>query len=409
MITNEQRELFGEILEDLGSALDITESQHDAVVKSYQAVGTWLANEKSPLAIYEPEILPQGSFLFDTVIKPVDEKDDIDIDLVCRLVGKQKDWTQYGLKKVVGDRIKANGMYEKILEKEGRRCWTLKYSDKSNFHMDILPSIVSKDYKVILEKSLRAHAYENIDELAIRITDKERENYYSEINPDEWPKSNPFGYAKWFQNQANLELRKSALLLERNIEPVPSYNANKLPLKRVVQILKRHRDILFKGRENKPISIIITTLAAMAYQKEENLTEALFNVVNSIGDHLIEDRYDEKFGKVIKWIPNPVNAEENFADRWPNEPERQDNFYEWINKVKVDLNNAISQSGGLQKISAALDSPFGKSIVTEAFTKYGERQNLLRESGKQMMATATGMLGAAGKQVKGHNFYGTKE
>jgi hypothetical protein len=378
-------------------------------VKSYQSVGSWLADEKSLLSLYKPEILPQGSFLFGTMIKPVDENDDLDIDLVCQLEGKKADWTQFNLKKIVGDRLREHDTYGGLLGDEGRRCWTLKYANASKFHMDILPSIVSTNYKVVLEKSLRSFAYENIDELAIRITDNEEDNYYSETDPDEWPKSNPFGYAKWFQDKANLKIKKSVLLVERKIEPVPPYEDDKLPLRRIVQILKRHRDIKFKGKDDKPISIIITTLAAMAYEKEENIIEGLLNVVNKIDDGLIEERYDSDRKKMIKWIPNPVNPEENFADKWPDVQAKQDNFYSWVRQVKSDLNNALLQSGGLQKISAALESPFGKSIVTEAFTKYGERQNLLRESGKQMMATTTGMLGVAGKQVKGHNFYGTKE
>lgn len=44
-------------------------------------------------------------------------------------------------------------------------------------------------------------------------------------------------------------------------------------LQRIVQILKRHRDIMFNGDEDKPISIIITTLASRAYRGETNLSK----------------------------------------------------------------------------------------------------------------------------------------
>ncbi len=106
MITPEQKQQFNEIFEELGKSLDITPTQHEAAVRSYEFVGNWLSKPESPLEPYKPEILPQGSFLLGTMIKPVHEDDDLDIDLVCRLEGKKQSWSQYDLKKIVGDRIK---------------------------------------------------------------------------------------------------------------------------------------------------------------------------------------------------------------------------------------------------------------------------------------------------------------
>ena len=82
-----------EILENLGKQLDISESQYNEAVKSYEAVGEWLSKEGSPLYPYNPRILPQGSFMLGTIIKPINDEDDIDIDLVCKLNGKPAYWT----------------------------------------------------------------------------------------------------------------------------------------------------------------------------------------------------------------------------------------------------------------------------------------------------------------------------
>jgi hypothetical protein len=60
---------FHEILEELGKNLDISETQHNAVAKSYEAVGLHLAKHNSPLGKYDPEILPQGSFMLGTVLQ----------------------------------------------------------------------------------------------------------------------------------------------------------------------------------------------------------------------------------------------------------------------------------------------------------------------------------------------------
>jgi hypothetical protein len=80
-------------------------------------------------------------------------------------------------------------------------------------------------------------------------------------------------------------LRKSIILSEA-VSPVPKYNKEKLPLQRVVQILKRHRDMMFNGDEDKPVSIIITTFASRVYSKETSVIDALMNVVVNMRNHI---------------------------------------------------------------------------------------------------------------------------
>ena len=60
----------------------------------------------------------------------------------------------------------------------------------------------------------------------------------------------------------------------------------KTPLQRVVQILKRHRDIKFADDNsgNKPISIIITTIAGRLYEEEDKLAE--------LTKRLLQDGFD---------------------------------------------------------------------------------------------------------------------
>lgn len=406
MLTQEEKKQFSEILETLGETLDITETQYNAAVSSYSAVGEWLAKPESSLAPYKPIVRPQGSFMLGTMIKPICEEDDLDIDLVCELTGKNPQWTQYHLKQVVGNRLKDNETYKKMLNEEGRRCWTLMYSDSANYHMDILPSLVCNGYNIVLEK-----AFSNItldkdyESLAIRITDKKQSNYYTDTIAENWMKSNPFGYGRWFFNAADvLSLRKSIMLSEA-VNPVPKYNKEKLPLQRVVQILKRHRDMMFNGDEDKPISIIITTLASRGYNKEISIIDALTNVVSNMRNY-IESRYDSNAGRMVKWIPNPVNPEENFADKWVEHPQREKNFYKWLDQVESDVQTIVHKRG-LQYIAEAMKKPFGEQTVTKTFSTLGERNLNLRESGALKMATGTGILSSVGSVTAAtHNFHG---
>ena len=392
MLLVDQKELQSRFFEELSNSLDISESEYQSTVESYEAVGNWLADKSSELHPYKPNIYPQGSFLLGTMIKPSHDDDELDIDLTCRLTGKKESWTQYNLKQVVGNRLKANKNYEEKLKKpDGRRCWTIKYSDSRKFHLDILPSIVDKNYEVILEKALTKFGSVDKNELAIRITDQLTDNYKTETNPDNWPKSNPFGFADWFNEQASLDIRK-AIILESRIEPVPTFIKNKLPLQRVVQILKRHRDVLFKGDDEKPISIIITTLAAKAYQKETNLLNALITIVNSM-ESLIEDRYDSNLGRTLKWVANPVNDEENFADKWILEKSKQRKFYRWLENLKDDLNQAL-RKGDIQTFIQYLRPKFGERLVTEASNKLGISVN----EGKSMQVKSSSFFDVPHRQ-----------
>lgn len=406
MLTLEQKQQFSEILEELGKTLDITKDQYDAAVRSYKYVGEWLSQNDSPLAIYSPEILPQGSFLLQTMIKPVNEEHELDIDLVCKLEKIQANWTQFDLKQLVGDRLKTSGILSKLLIiPDGRRCWTLQYAESARFHLDVLPSVVVTGYKTILEKSFSASDLNELKSLGIRITDKTSLNYKASTNLQEWMKSNPFGYAIWFQNCCKISTREVRLMSEA-IQPVPKYQTEKLPLQRVVQILKRHRDMMFSGDEceYKPISIIITTLAAKSYGKEENVIDALLSVIQKMHTH-IEERYSATHGRNIKWIANPVNDVENFADRWVAEPQREENFYKWLKQINADLQNATSKRG-IHLVQESLEKPFGKTAVSKAFSNYGAIQLNKRESGSLKMAAGTGILGEIGTTVKGHNFHG---
>ena len=53
IMTEEYKNEVIEILENLGNQLDISESQYNEAVKSYEAVGDWLSKEGSPLYPYK--------------------------------------------------------------------------------------------------------------------------------------------------------------------------------------------------------------------------------------------------------------------------------------------------------------------------------------------------------------------
>lgn len=369
---------IGQLLEQVATALDITEAQYQTVVDRYTAVARHLAKEGSPLSPYSPDIKPQGSFLIGTMVRPLIEDDELDVDLVCRLSGKGTAWAQYHLKHAVGGQLKADETYKRMLDEEGNRCWTLVYAESAKFHMDILPAIVGSGHFTLLERSFASLDQSQVDQLAIRITDKRLGNYTSETNTINWLKSNPFGYAAWFKERSRVSLLESRSI-RASVEPLPVYEKRKEPLQRVVQLLKRHRDIMYGGDPCKPISIIITTLAARAYNREADVSLALSNVLQRM-ESFIEERYSPALGRHIKWVGNPVNPEENFADRWILESERERNFYEWLEKAKEDFAQLLSCD--LTEAYRYSKELFGTRSVNEAVEELGVK-NLITERYQQ--------------------------
>ena len=388
LLSKEQKEEFKDILETLGESLDITQTQFENLARSYKAVGDFLQNDPV-FEPYKPIVSPQGSLRLGTIIQPINSDDDLDVDLVFRLSEKDPSWTQKHLKDKVGARLKGSDRYAPMLEKkEGRRCWTLLYRDNSDnpkekYHMDILPSVADSKYTERMTRLFSENFSEGtVDQISIRITDKEAENYAASTRKEEWLKSNPDGYALWFASRCKAD--ESVKLLAEAVVPIEKYNKNKTVLQRIVQILKRHRDMMFRNdTEDKPISIIITTLAARAYKGENDLLDGLVNVVDNLEKSITKGKNGEDV------VSNPVNPEENFADKWPKHPRRRENFYKWLAAVKKDVHEILDGVNKIQ-IQDTMSRVFGKDITTKA-------SSLLVERRKKKLAAGAALLTSAGK------------
>ena len=361
---------FSQFLESIAETLDISDSHYQQAVQRYKSIGEWLERQESKIALYSPEIYPQGSFLLGIVTRPIFDTDEYDIDLVCELNLQKDKITQKGLKNLVGYEIKSYACANNINSpvKEGKRCWTLSYTDGAKFHMDILPAIPDADTLKLLIES-RGYSPSIWSDSAIAITDNTLPNY--NWIDSAWPCSNPKGYAAWFRSRMeiafNARRKFLAESMQARVEDVPEYKV-KTPLQRAIQILKRHRDIMFvNDQENKPISIIITTLAAHAYNNESDLLDALQNLVKDM------PRYIRSINGVT-WIPNPVNPLENFADKWQEHPQREQNFYRWLQRVQQDLDKTLKLAD-IPRVAESLKPCLGGRVVNEALRSLPEPQN----------------------------------
>lgn len=351
-----------ESLEDLAESLQIPTSRYEAAERSYKSVGAWLHREASTLRQADPQVYIQGSFRLGTAIRPVSDDEDYDVDLVCELSASKAQLSQKQLKSALGYELKEYAAARSMDDPdEGRRCWTLQYADSAQFHLDTLPAIPDGAHKRLLLEQ-RAMSTEWSD-TAIAITDREHPNY-QKISED-WPHSNPKGYREWFRSrmQVVFNARRLRLAMEAraNVEDIPEYRV-RTPLQSTIQILKRHRDVMFIERsDEKPISIIITTLAAHAYSQEPTIAGALYSILDRMNSY-IED------GQGVAWIANPTDPAENFADKWQEHPERQDAFFEWLEEARADFAAAAAAATRDQAFSG-LEAHFGKQLVETARAK----------------------------------------
>jgi len=345
-----EKQKLNEFLLRITETLDIPDQFYEDAVLKYEDVGSWLSADDSELKSCVPEIYPQGSFRLGTVIYPFSKDDEYDIDLVCLLNLDKTQISQSDLKKKIGDRLKKRDDLNRILS-PGRRCWKLEYPSQvqsPSLHMDVLPAIPNSERLPT----------------GILLTDRELKL---------WQKSNPKAYANWFYDRMRTvflarrtELAK--LIEAANIEDVPEWQV-KTPLQRVVQLLKRHRDIYFQKRPDyRPASIIITTLAARAYNSQVNIYDALVEIMRTIEINLGKPGFIEnRNGRW--WVANPIE-DENFADKWNDYPDRKEAFMEWLKRASEDFIN-IGKKQTLDEAIDLLTPLIGEQIMAKAANALG--------------------------------------
>jgi hypothetical protein len=162
------------------------------------------------------------------------------------------------------------------------------------------------------------------------------------------------------------ERRLKAMLEQRalaSIDDVPTWEW-KTPLQRAIQILKRHRDVMFKDNcDVAPISMILTTLAAHAYAGEEDFYDAVEGIVDPMPNYVRRNN---------PRIPNPVNPAEDFADRWRSDARLEPNFWKWHVQAKADvaalesfLDSSDIREFSTKKLRLDLDDDLSRSLASK--------------------------------------------
>lgn len=375
------------IFDSLANELNITASMLDKAETAYNALGAYIkaSNEDWDVAIY-----PQGSFELGTVIKPLTEEEQYDVDLIIHV--KHPSFNAEQLRNAVMELLLKHGRYDGKVENK-KPCIRIQYAESSQFHMDIASAIDSFSN----DESIQIARFDGIS------------SYYYDI-------SNPIGYIKWFKSTMQYEeFRKAQAVFEaQTVVQELKLSRIRTPLQKAVQILKRHRDIYFMNRndsDNRPSSIIVTTLCAMAYAdtfgtyEKENTYLTILNMLNRIPHYLNRNEAGEFY------LVNPSNPEENFLKKWNENDALVLAFREWSAKAKMDIitNPDRFIDNDQSSLRTNLLESFGKRDMEKALDIYGKQIGDLADSGKLYYAAKGGNVTLneqEGKAYNKHTYYG---
>lgn len=422
MIAQEPQRQNNDIFNQVAIELDIPPHKYAEAMDRFDAIKRHLEEGNYPGSMSPPEVYLQGSFRLGTVIRPVKGGKDFgfDIDIVCEVSREKDDDDPEDLKNDVGEEVKGYAKKNNMERpKNARRCWALNYASDSEgigFHVDILPCLPDAEAGGHISRAnfSRDATHWQYTKTTIALTNRD------DVSPPEhdWRSSNPIGFARWFKDICDPgyatvdDLRQKMLLFESygqrqsfpydRPEDIPD-ELVRTPLQRAIQIMKRHRDIRFRQlpeEEHKPISMIITTLAARLYEgrasQYQTTREVLEFIVDKLAQHaaLVDNQVLlEEIGNLqliqrvddTWYIPNPVNPHnpgdpaekgENFADRWHEDDHAKAKaFFRWIEWLRADLDSLIKSRLADADMEKTLVEAFGDDIATRTLSRLGiERQ-----------------------------------
>lgn len=379
--------LTAHLLGRVADSLDITPTQFQRAKLAYETISDIVTSSADP-RLAAAKVFPQGSFAIGTVIRPIsDAESEFDVDVACRLAASTL-LAPTMAKMLVGAALKADGRYADKVE-EKTRCWRVNYAGE--FHLDICPLVRATTSDAIPDKDLAM-----------------------------WVLTHPEEYAKWFNERADrarTRLLMDSAVLRAEVAPFPEENSDKGWLRRVVQLLKRHRDtwclrVGVRKAEFAPISIIITTLATRSFEREvrsghqfANPYDLILRIIAGM-PAFIEQRNISS--SIEWWIESPV-ATENFANRWNQDQRWVSAFKDWHAVVLASLNELVSVTG-LDGARPVLDSAFGAPMAAKAINSYSQQVRAARDSGALRFAPVAGGLtvssAVAGVPVTRHTFFG---
>jgi len=342
-----------DLLERMTKGLQLDKSRYGRMIQSYEAVKNWIDDDEVFFKPFRYDVYPHGSVRTGTTVKPFGSFE-FDLDIVIHLLPGSITHTPARIYAELKRRLLEHGTYKEMIELKNR-CIRLNYA--GDFHMDILPGVQESQW----------------DNNRLKVPDRD-------LNA--WVSSNPRGHADWFLQRANT-VNKTTLkrtLMAENL-PVDDFD-NKKPLQCGVQLIKRYRDLYFLKDDTYKTSSII-----QLYTGEDSI----FGTIDAIISKIISQvRISSGCIKVL----NPVNADEDFTDKWEAEPAYYTAFKNFSEYLYVQWQKLKGNHGVIEE-SLVMKSLFGEDVVVRAQTQQTEAFENLRKQNALGVNRNTGAVVAA--------------
>lgn len=329
----QQSEQWETLIARLLQRLELPADAREEATRMYHDLGQQIADNLG--AAHEDVLIyPQGSMRTQTTISPR-RPQKFDLDIMVELSGRaisyadpEDMFAQFG-KALQGDEDVTGPALPKS------RCWRLEYPNKP-FYFDVTPAVPD--------------AFGLSTGASLKVRDPETG----------WSPTNPEEFAQWFCEKAELRfpfasrafLQDSVVFGKAEVVPLPNKPVGLDDvLRRTIQLIKLHRDSYYwyetpERKATQPISVILVTLATLAYEHLYKTQLSLFTspiqlvlaIVDEMPDFILHENGQYH-------VDNPKLPSENFADKWNNDHgQRRAEFDRWHDALQTDLESLLFQS-----------------------------------------------------------------
>lgn len=361
-------------------SVDISPSMYEKALSKYKALADYLSRHTD----LNTNMYAQGSFAFGTVVRPINDGKEsaYDLDFICEVDRNRGEISATELRSMIEKALSGGKLYGGKM-KVSDECITIHYAEENDvgFSIDIVPAAHESSENINRLKH-KAERPDLID-TSIAIPMGSRANGYV------WRTNNPKGFQAWFDeiNKPFLNHSRTAYrvaLFEstgfyNTVEDIPA-GMERSAVQRVIQILKRNRDLFYQRFPDlKPISAIINVLVTDVASKC-NADIGIFDLLERVMDELSKSTrgYKDRTNREILlesrivgrrnrgwYIANPANPEDNLASRWNEDLGIPEKFFLWVEAAQKDLIDSMEKRD--DEFRAIMESSFGRDAVQRAF------------------------------------------
>lgn len=395
---------FTHLAETIGRAYEPANTQIDALQRAYESTGEFLVACPEFDGLMA-QVHAHGSRQLGAMVRPSQQRDGWDIDLVARLTREalQRYGGEQGAALLLRHLFTALERYaarHDLAIERHERCVTLVYA--GGMRADFAPVIDDPLYGVLQGEH---HG---------RIPDRELRRYLS---------TNPRGYCLEFDRVARIP-PNFPMVEKLAAEFNEARRADVLPLpdpdtvfgrlaSRYVQAGKIHRNVAFASAPGtsdlRPPSFFLTSLIASGYARQAPQPhDGPLDLFQDIVEHLHEpiQRYRRPDGTEHWELFNPTAQHDNLAAAM-NDPAMQAAFWAWHARLRADLceiQEVIEQQRGLDEVLRVVERAFGRPAATALATDNSGRREAQRNAGRSVyLAAGTTPVAAAAVP---HTYFG---